>query len=190
MLAMRCWCAHSASRCYARPATRRWRWSTLPSTWRLAEALKTLLVPHQLRDHLEAVALVPQGARLSFENVHFRYPGGRQVFQGLNLDIQPGQRVGLVGRSGGGKSTLLTLLQRFHDVDDGRILIDRPGYLADHPEQPAASHRHGSAGHRAVQPEVCWKTSACGRPDATDEEVWQAAVDPAAISSSKPCRRA
>ncbi len=143
---------------------------------RLAEALKTLLVPHQLQDHPEAVPLVPQGARLSFENVHFRYPGGRQVFQGLNLDIQPGQRVGLVGRSGGGKSTLLTLLQRFHDVDDGRILIDGQDIsritqnslrqaIATVPQDTALFNR------------TLLENIRYGRPDATDEEVWQAAVD-------------
>jgi ATP-binding cassette, subfamily B, bacterial len=142
---------------------------------RLSEALTTLLVPHQLRDHPEAVPLVHKGARISFENIRFRYPGGREVFNNLNLDIKPGQRVGLVGRSGGGKSTLLTLLQRFHDLDEGRILIDgqdisritqnslRQG-LATVPQDTALFNR------------TLLENIRYGRPDATDEEVWDAAV--------------
>ena len=56
--------------------------------------------------------------------MNFAYPGGAQVLKDFNLGIAPGQRVGLVGESGGGKSTLFALLQRFYDVDSGQILID------------------------------------------------------------------
>src|SRR5204863_5179516 len=80
---------------------------------RLAEALETLLVPHQLRDHPEAVPLVKVGASVTFENVSFRHHDGGQVFGGLNLHLESGQRVGLIGPSGAGKSTLFALLQRF-----------------------------------------------------------------------------
>src|SRR5581483_11140764 len=89
---------------------------------RLTEALATLLVPHELRDHPEATALIRHGARVVFENVSFRYPDGHQVFRNLSLKFDPGQRVGLVGASGGGKSTLFALLQRLYDVQGGRIL--------------------------------------------------------------------
>ena len=91
---------------------------------RLSEALATLLVPHELRDHPEARPLVRRGASVVFEDVRFHYPDGRRVFDNFNLRLAPGQRVGLVGRSGGGKSTMLALLQRFYDVQSGRILID------------------------------------------------------------------
>jgi ATP-binding cassette subfamily B protein len=91
---------------------------------RLAEALPALLVPHDLRDHPEAASLVGTGARLSFERVSFRYPDGHRVFANFNLEIEPGQRVGLLGQSGSGKSTLFALAQRFYDVQAGRILID------------------------------------------------------------------
>ena len=77
---------------------------------RLSEALLTLLVPHQLRDHPEAVPLVHRGADISFANVSFGYPTGTQVFEKLNLKIRSGEKVGLVGPSGAGKSTLFTLL--------------------------------------------------------------------------------
>ena len=91
---------------------------------RLSEALATLLVPHDLRDHPEAAPLVRRGASVKFENVCFRYGEGQQIFEHLNLTFMPGERVGLVGRSGGGKSTLFALLQRFYDLQDGRVLID------------------------------------------------------------------
>src|SRR6185503_19700732 len=88
---------------------------------RLSEALATLLIPHDLRDHPEAAPLVRHGARVEFDNVSFQHPGGRKVFENLNLRLEAGQRVGLVGPSGGGKSTLFALLQRFYDVQEGRI---------------------------------------------------------------------
>src|SRR5262249_31358592 len=88
---------------------------------RLSEAIATLLVPHYLRDHPEAKPLARAGATVAFENISFCYPDGRRVFTDFGLRIEPGQRVGLVGQSGCGKSTLFALLQRFYDVQDGRI---------------------------------------------------------------------
>ena len=77
---------------------------------RLAEALATVLVPHELLDHPEASSLVRSGASVSFEDVSFAYPERRPVFENLRLYTEPGQRICLVGRSGGGKSTLFALL--------------------------------------------------------------------------------
>src|SRR4029434_4019234 len=91
---------------------------------RLTEAIATLLLPHELRDHPEAEPLVKAGAAIVFNKVSFRYPGGLQVLDKFSLRLNAGQRVGLVGQSGGGKSTLFVLLQRFYDVQHGRILLD------------------------------------------------------------------
>ncbi|MBV8473007.1 MAG: ABC transporter ATP-binding protein, partial [Hyphomicrobiales bacterium] len=91
---------------------------------RLAEALATLLSPHEIEDHPEASVLVPKGASVTFEDVSFAYPRGARVFDDFNMDIEPGQRVGLVGPSGSGKSTLAALAQRLYTVQSGRILID------------------------------------------------------------------
>src|SRR5262252_3001096 len=91
---------------------------------RLTEAIATLLLPHELRDHPEAEPLMRSGAAIAFDNISFQYPGGAKVFDRFNLRLQPGQRVGLVGHSGGGKSTLFVLLQRFYDVDQGNITVD------------------------------------------------------------------
>jgi ATP-binding cassette, subfamily B, bacterial len=91
---------------------------------RLSEALATLLVPHEMRDHPQANSLTPLAAAVEFRGVAFAYPDGRQVFDKLDLSIESGQRVALIGRSGSGKSTLISLLQRFYDLQGGRILID------------------------------------------------------------------
>jgi len=91
---------------------------------RLTEAIATLLLPHELKDHPEAEPLVKAGAAIAFNNLSFRYPGGLRVFDRFSLRLQAGQRVGLVGQSGGGKSSLFVLLQRFYDVQKGSITID------------------------------------------------------------------
>src|SRR3984893_17679742 len=93
---------------------------------RLTEAIATLLLPHELRDHPEAEPLVKAGAGLTFNSGSFPYPGGLKVFNKFSLRLQPGQRVGLVGQSGGGKSSLFVLLQRFYDAQHGSITIDGP----------------------------------------------------------------
>ena len=65
------------------------------------------------------------GGRIAFDRVTFHYGGHRApLYDGLSVDIRPGERVGLVGRSGSGKTTFVKLLQRLHDVSGGRILID------------------------------------------------------------------
>jgi ATP-binding cassette, subfamily B, bacterial len=91
---------------------------------RLAEAVAILLLPHELRDVSQAPPLIRKRGAIDIEDIHFAYPDGRNVYDSFSLRIAPGERVGLVGESGGGKSTLFALLQRFHDVQEGRILID------------------------------------------------------------------
>src|SRR5271154_5700417 len=71
-------------------------------TARLAEALATLLVPHELRDHPQAAPLIKRGAGVAFEKMTFRYPEGCRVFERLDLRLEPGERGGLVGPPGGG----------------------------------------------------------------------------------------
>ena len=142
---------------------------------RLSEALATLLVPHELRDHPEATPLVRRGASVAFDDVSFSYPDGRKVFTHFNLRLAPGQRVGLVGRSGSGKSTLLALLQRFYDVQRGRILIDgqEVSRVTQHSMREAISvvPQDISLFHRSVMENIRY-----GRPNASDADVLQAAV--------------
>jgi len=142
---------------------------------RLTEALATLLQPHELKDHPEAEALVKSGAAIAFNNVTFRYPGGLQVFDKFSLRIQPGQRVGLVGQSGGGKSTLFTLLQRFYDVQHGSITIDGQNIskVTQQSLREAISvvPQDISLFHRSIMENIRY-----GRPNATDDEVLRAAM--------------
>ncbi len=142
---------------------------------RLSEALATLLIPHELRDHPEAEPLVRRGARVVFDDVSFHYPDGRRVFTNFNLQLAPGQRVGLVGRSGGGKSTLLALLQRFYDVQSGHILIDGQDIarVTQESVREAISvvPQDISLFHRSIMENIRY-----GRPEACDEEVLEAAV--------------
>ncbi len=141
---------------------------------RLAEAVATLLVPHELCDHPEAEPLVRRGASVKFEQVDFRYSDGRQIFRDFTFSFRPGERVGLVGPSGGGKSTLFALLQRFYDVQAGRILID--GQDIARVTQESLREAIGvvpqdiSMFHRSVMDNIRY-----GRPEATDDEVLEAA---------------
>jgi ATP-binding cassette subfamily B protein len=142
---------------------------------RLAEAVATLLLPHELRDHPEAEPLIRRGASVKFEHVDFRYPGGQQIFEDFSLSFRPGERVGLVGHSGAGKSTLFALLQRFYDPQFGRILID--GQDIARVTQESLRESIGvvpqdiSMFHRSVMDNIRY-----GRPDASDDEVIEAAV--------------
>ena len=142
---------------------------------RLSEAVATLLVPHELRDHPEAQPLIKRGASVKFEHVHFRYGDGQQILEDFNLSFKPGERVGLVGHSGGGKSTLFALLQRFYDVQAGRILID--GQDVRRVTQESLREAIGvvpqdiSLFHRSMLENIRY-----GRPDASDDEVLEAAI--------------
>ena len=119
---------------------------------RLTEAIATLLQPHELRDHPQAEPLVKAGAAIVFNKVSFRYPGGLQVFDKFSLRLNAGQRVGLVGQSGGGKSTVFTLLQRFYDVNQGAYRHRWPEHLQGDPGEPALGDFGGAAGYLAVPP--------------------------------------
>jgi ATP-binding cassette subfamily B protein len=142
---------------------------------RLSEALATLLVPHRLRDHPQATSLVRSGATVAFENVAFSYPDGRKVFTRFSLRIESGQRVGLVGQSGCGKSTLFSLLQRFYDVQGGRILIGGQDVTRVTQESLRAAiavvPQDISLFHRSIMENIRY-----GRPDASDAEVLEAIV--------------
>ncbi len=142
---------------------------------RLTEAVATLLLPHELRDHPEAEPLIKSGAAIAFSNVSFRYPGGLQVFDKFNLRLQPGQRVGLVGHSGGGKSSLFVLLQRFYDVQNGSVTIDGQDIsrVTQQSLRQAISvvPQDISLFHRSIMENIRY-----GRPNATDDEVLRAAI--------------
>jgi ATP-binding cassette subfamily B protein len=142
---------------------------------RLTEAIATLLLPHELQDHPEAEPLVKVGAAIAFNNISFQYPGGLKVFDRFNLRLQPGQRVGLVGQSGGGKSSLFVLLQRFYDAQQGCITIDGQDIsrVTQESLRQAISvvPQDISMFHRSIMENIRY-----GRPTATDDEVLRAAI--------------
>lgn len=87
------------------------------------EGLTEILAPHEIVDTAGARRLKAKHGEIHWQDVNFQF-GKNKVFNKFNLKIESGQRVGLVGSSGAGKTTFVSLLLRQHDIDDGRILID------------------------------------------------------------------
>ena len=141
---------------------------------RLHEAIGALLTPHELPDSADAYAMRPGRGEVSFEQVRFAYPGRPAVLRDFDLEIAPGQRVGLVGYSGAGKSTVLALLQRFYDPQGGRILVDgqdlRNVTQASLRQVMAIVPQDISLFHRTVMENIRY-----ARPDATEADVLAAA---------------
>jgi ATP-binding cassette, subfamily B, bacterial len=78
----------------------------------------------EVRDIPNPVRLSPVRGRVQFDNVTFAYDGVRQILKGVSFDVQPGELIGLVGASGGGKSTVVSLVARFYDATGGAVRID------------------------------------------------------------------
>ena len=88
------------------------------------DGLQTIAQPVTVTDKPNAPALKVSRGAVHFDDVDFHYGKASNVIEGLNLDIRPGEKIGLIGPSGAGKSTLVNLLLRLYDVQGGRILID------------------------------------------------------------------
>ena len=111
---------------------------TIQHVARLSEALATLLLPHELQDAASAHPLQQARGRVEFRNVVYSYPASSQsVLADFSLVIEAGSRVGLVGRSGSGKSTVLALMQRLRDVPEGQNPGRRPRHRHADARQPA-----------------------------------------------------
>ncbi len=155
---------------------------------RFGEAIGALLEPHAMRERAAELSgdeageeagtetvFGRKGGRILFRNVDFAYPSGKgAVLRNLNLEIAPGERVGLVGRSGAGKSTILALIQRLWDVDTGTVLID--GHVvSDLSRENLAAKvsvvpQEVMLFHRSVLENIRYS-----KPEATDAEVRAAA---------------
>lgn len=90
----------------------------------LRDGIELIMQPHELTDRPGAGRLCVEQGGVTFENIAFTYPDGTRVFERLNLSIRPGEKVGLVGASGAGKSTIIRLLTRQFRPDAGSITID------------------------------------------------------------------
>jgi ATP-binding cassette subfamily B protein len=141
---------------------------------RATQALRTLQVLPEIQDKAEASVLKVTQGKIVFDAVKFNYKGATPIFSDKSVAINSGQKVGLVGYSGGGKSTFVNLILRLYDVTDGRILIDGQdirdvtqdslhSMIATIPQDPSLFHRSLIENIRY------------GRMDATNEEVIEAA---------------
>ena len=141
---------------------------------RLREAVRSLGAPHEMADAPFTRQLIPLGGSVSFLDVCFSYPNGDRVLQDFTLHIPAGQKVGLIGRSGAGKSTVIALLQRLYDPERGQVLIDEQDIAAVAQDSLrraiAVVQQDVSLFHRSILENLRY-----GRPDATDEEVYAAA---------------
>ncbi len=142
------------------------------------DGINTLAQPIAVKNIDKAPALNVSGGQIHFKNMSFSYPGANNqpvpVFKNLDLNIKPGEKVGLVGRSGAGKSTLVNLLLRFYDTTDGQILIDGQDISQVDQESLRAQismvTQDTSLMHRSVRDNIIY-----GRNDADDAAMIKAA---------------
>lgn len=143
------------------------------------DGMNTLTMHNNISDVPDAKPLKVHQGEVVFDAVNFNYgkvdvSQHKQVINKLNLTIQAGEKVGLVGRSGAGKSTIVNLLLRFYEVEAGRILIDQQNINAVTQNSLRASigmvTQDTSLLHRSVRDNILY-----GRPDATEEEMIAAA---------------
>ena len=139
----------------------------------IMDGVEIIATPHEITDSQDASELEVSTGEIEFKDVTFRYGSGKAVFEGLNIKVQPGEKVGLVGFSGSGKTTFLNLVLRLYDLDSGSILIDGSsiaevtqdslrGQISVIPQEPMLFHR-------SLMENIRY-----GSLDASDEEVIEA----------------
>lgn len=130
--------------------------------------------PSQVPDAENARVLTAPEGRITAENVAFSYVADRPLIQRLNLDVQPGQRVAIVGPTGCGKTTLINLLMRFYDVDNGSISVEGTDIRSI--TRASLRRNYGMVLQDTWLKEGTVRENiVMGKPDATDEEVVAAA---------------
>jgi len=138
------------------------------------EGMMTIARPHTLVDSVDAAPLDVNRGGVRFDKVSFGYGRESGVIEDLSLDVKPGEKIGLVGRSGAGKSTIVNLLLRFFDLEDGAILIDGQDIAAVTQEslraQISVVTQDTSLLHRSIHDNIRY-----GKPNATDADILEAA---------------
>ena len=140
----------------------------------VSDGMATLSKPQTILDKPNAPPLKVVRGEIKFDKVDFSYEAGKPLLQDFNLTIRPGEKVGLIGRSGAGKSTIVNLLLRIYEPQNGTISID--GQNVGDVTQESLRAQIGlvtqdtSLLHRSVRDNIVY-----GRPNATDEEMMQAA---------------
>jgi ATP-binding cassette subfamily B multidrug efflux pump len=147
----------------------------------VVDGMETLSKPLQVTDEKEAKPLIVKQGNIEFSNMNFSYAKAdtegnisqQRIIHDLNLNIKPGEKVGLVGRSGAGKSTLVNALMRFYDLESGVIKIDDQDISKVQQETLRANiamvTQDTSLLHRSVRENILY-----GRPDASEDELQQA----------------
>lgn len=133
------------------------------------DSMTTLANPHTVVDETDATLEVTKG-QIEFDNVGFHYGKGSGVIDNFNLTIAAGEKIGIVGRSGAGKSTMVNLLLRFHDVETGEIRIDGKNISQVSQDSLRAAigmvTQDTSLLHRSVRENIVY-----GKPDASDADI-------------------
>ena len=139
------------------------------------DGIRTLSRPHTVLDKPGAPPLRVRRGEIRFDHVSFGYGGQRAIIDDLCLHIRAGEKIGLVGRSGAGKSTIVNLLLRFYDVEAGAVIIDGQN-IADVAQDSLRAQigmvtQDTSLLHRSVRDNIVY-----GRPSASDPEMIAAAT--------------
>lgn len=138
------------------------------------QALSFIRIPHEIIDTPDAIPIKITKGEVTFQDISFHYPNNQSLFENLSITINPGEKVGLVGYSGGGKTTFIKLILRLMDIQSGSILIDGQDIkrvtknslrkqIGTIPQEPDLFHR------------TIMENIRFARIDATDEEVIEAA---------------
>ena len=138
------------------------------------DGMSMMTKPHEVTDKKGAPQLQAKKGHIRYENVRFHYGKKKGVIEDLTLDISAGEKVGLVGRSGAGKTTLMNLLLRFYDLEAGRITIDGQD-IAQVSQESLRSligvvTQDTSLLHRSIRDNIAY-----GKPEASDAEIIEAA---------------
>lgn len=138
------------------------------------DGMRTLSKPQTILDCPNALPLKVNTGKIEFKNIDFSYEQDKPLLNQFNLCIRPGEKIGLIGRSGSGKSTIVNLLLRFYEPQSGAIYIDEQAINTITQESLRAQiglvTQDTSLLHRSVRDNIAY-----GKPNATDDEIHAAA---------------
>lgn len=148
-----------------------WSSRSLTAAQRVFEVIDT---PVEIENSARPVAMPQVRGRVTFTDVHFSYDKAREVLHGIDLDVQPGEMIGIVGHSGAGKSTLINMLLRFYDPTQGKVELDgvdlRQVQIEDFRRHVGVVLQESYLFPGSIRDNIAY-----GRPDCTLEEVMEAA---------------
>ena len=148
--------------------------SIYTSVGEVEDGMRTLSIPHALPDAPDAIELPPARGEITFDNASFAYGRQRGGVADIALAIRAGEKLGIVGASGAGKSSLVSLLLRLYDAESGRVLID--GHDIRSVTQESLRRQIGMVTQEtAMFNRSARDNIAYGRPDATEAEIIAAA---------------